>query len=191
MIRTAVARTGAHLDFGKLFRASAGFAMLACTRESTEAPSSGSANFGAANKRTLASERRATSRLSVFQEMCLRIEQFRIRNLEDWSGRPGSNRRHPAWEAGVLPLNYSRSANDSTIVTHSLSGVTRAEGLFAARADVIQDGAEAKALHRRVRGEKAAEYAEKFRLCNCRKRIGSRQIVWTNPLQPGRIGMAE
>src|SRR5215469_16161743 len=28
--------------------------------------------------------------------------------LENWSGRPGSNRRHPAWEAGVLPLNYSR-----------------------------------------------------------------------------------
>jgi hypothetical protein len=27
----------------------------------------------------------------------------------EWSGRPGSNRRHPAWEAGVLPLNYSRS----------------------------------------------------------------------------------
>src|ERR1700729_1486999 len=27
-----------------------------------------------------------------------------------WSGRPGSNRRHPAWEAGVLPLNYSRPA---------------------------------------------------------------------------------
>ena len=29
---------------------------------------------------------------------------------KDWSGRPGSNRRHPAWEAGVLPLNYSRPA---------------------------------------------------------------------------------
>ena len=28
--------------------------------------------------------------------------------LRNWSGRPGSNRRHPAWEAGVLPLNYSR-----------------------------------------------------------------------------------
>ena len=28
--------------------------------------------------------------------------------LKRWSGRPGSNRRHPAWEAGVLPLNYSR-----------------------------------------------------------------------------------
>ena len=28
---------------------------------------------------------------------------------KEWSGRPGSNRRHPAWEAGVLPLNYSRS----------------------------------------------------------------------------------
>ena len=26
-----------------------------------------------------------------------------------WSGRPGSNRRRPAWEAGILPLNYSRS----------------------------------------------------------------------------------
>ena len=25
-----------------------------------------------------------------------------------WSGRPGSNRRRPAWEAGILPLNYSR-----------------------------------------------------------------------------------
>src|SRR6202166_3074162 len=30
-------------------------------------------------------------------------------NHKRWSGRPGSNRRHPAWEAGVLPLNYSRS----------------------------------------------------------------------------------
>jgi hypothetical protein len=30
--------------------------------------------------------------------------------IEKWSGRPGSNRRHPAWEAGVLPLNYSRPA---------------------------------------------------------------------------------
>ena len=26
-----------------------------------------------------------------------------------WSGRPGSNRRRPAWEAGILPLNYTRS----------------------------------------------------------------------------------
>src|SRR5436309_1302663 len=31
-----------------------------------------------------------------------------IKGLEEWSGRPGLNRRHPAWEAGVLPLNYSR-----------------------------------------------------------------------------------
>src|SRR5271167_791168 len=27
-----------------------------------------------------------------------------------WSGRPGSNRRRPAWEAGILPLNYARPA---------------------------------------------------------------------------------
>src|SRR5579872_6050127 len=26
-----------------------------------------------------------------------------------WSGRRGSNPRRPAWEAGILPLNYSRS----------------------------------------------------------------------------------
>src|ERR1700678_4369254 len=37
--------------------------------------------------------------------------------LDYWSGRPGSNRRHPAWEAGVLPLNYSRSLRGkSTII---------------------------------------------------------------------------
>ena len=29
--------------------------------------------------------------------------------VKTWSGRWGSNPRHPAWEAGVLPLNYSRS----------------------------------------------------------------------------------
>ena len=27
------------------------------------------------------------------------------------SGRRGSNPRRPAWEAGILPLNYSRSHN--------------------------------------------------------------------------------
>src|SRR5712692_565399 len=30
--------------------------------------------------------------------------------LKRWSGRRGSNPRRPAWEAGILPLNYSRSA---------------------------------------------------------------------------------
>ena len=28
---------------------------------------------------------------------------------KEWSGRPGSNRRRPAWEAGILPLKYTRS----------------------------------------------------------------------------------
>ena len=28
--------------------------------------------------------------------------------LKRWSGRRGSNPRRPAWEAGILPLNYSR-----------------------------------------------------------------------------------
>src|SRR5947208_12902798 len=30
--------------------------------------------------------------------------------LKKWSGRPDSNRRRPAWEAGILPLNYGRPA---------------------------------------------------------------------------------
>src|SRR5436190_2211788 len=30
---------------------------------------------------------------------------------ECWSGRSGSNRRHSAWEADVLPLNYARKLN--------------------------------------------------------------------------------
>ena len=29
--------------------------------------------------------------------------------LKTWSGRRGLNPRHSAWEADVLPLNYSRS----------------------------------------------------------------------------------
>src|SRR6058998_3705640 len=29
--------------------------------------------------------------------------------LTIWSGRPDSNRRRPAWEAGILPLNYGRA----------------------------------------------------------------------------------
>src|ERR1700688_2001063 len=33
-----------------------------------------------------------------------------------WSGRPGSNRRRPAWEAGILPLNYARSDPDSSVL---------------------------------------------------------------------------
>ena len=36
-----------------------------------------------------------------------------------WSGRPGSNRRHSAWEADVLPLNYAR-ANTSIHPTLAL-----------------------------------------------------------------------
>src|SRR5206468_227096 len=34
------------------------------------------------------------------------------------SGRPGSNRRRPAWEAGILPLNYARE--DRVTVAHSM-----------------------------------------------------------------------
>src|SRR5216117_1116014 len=29
------------------------------------------------------------------------------------SGRPDSNRRRPAWEAGILPLNYARKSSSN------------------------------------------------------------------------------
>ena len=37
----------------------------------------------------------------------------------NWSGRPGSNRRHSAWEADVLPLNYSRPLESITYRIYS------------------------------------------------------------------------
>src|ERR1035438_7787441 len=50
----------------------------------------------------------------IMQSMCCGLMECLegIRNpckcLKKWSGRPDSNRRRPAWEAGILPLNYSR-----------------------------------------------------------------------------------
>src|ERR1700730_5013752 len=35
-------------------------------------------------------------------------ERFIVSDLNGWSGRRDSNPRRPAWEAGILPLNYSR-----------------------------------------------------------------------------------
>ena len=52
-----------------------------------------------------------------------------------WSGRSGSNRRRPAWEADILPLNYARSIfmifNRPVIVNHHLHcrGRERAKGI--------------------------------------------------------------
>ena len=37
--------------------------------------------------------------------------------LKRWSGRRGSNPRRPAWEAGILPLNYSRLPLPTAIQT--------------------------------------------------------------------------
>jgi hypothetical protein len=33
------------------------------------------------------------------------------------SGRPDSNRRRPAWEAGILPLNYARESRENVRTT--------------------------------------------------------------------------
>src|SRR5437660_1272096 len=42
--------------------------------------------------------------------------------LRSWSGRPDSNRRRPAWEAGILPLNYGRVSWVSDHITDPSSG---------------------------------------------------------------------
>jgi hypothetical protein len=38
-----------------------------------------------------------------------------------WSGRPGSNRRRPAWEAGILPLNYARPDGVGAVELYGIS----------------------------------------------------------------------
>src|SRR6201989_975575 len=48
-----------------------------------------------------------TFRVSAQNSKKSRSEVSNVRR-EFWSGRPGSNRRRPAWEAGILPLNYAR-----------------------------------------------------------------------------------
>src|ERR1039458_2313676 len=40
--------------------------------------------------------------------------------LKRWGGRRDSNPRRPAWEAGILPLNYSRTRGFSHTITQSI-----------------------------------------------------------------------
>ncbi len=60
-----------------------------------------------------------------------------------WSGRRGSNPRRPAWEAGILPLNYSRSVLMSSYPVEAASSNTpsckRERG--AARAPLLDHSA--------------------------------------------------
>src|ERR1019366_1374746 len=42
------------------------------------------------------------------------------KSLKTWSGRRDSNPRRPAWEAGILPLNYSRSGVGGTRACRAL-----------------------------------------------------------------------
>lgn len=73
--------------------------------------------------------------------------QHRRQRCRDWSGRPGSNRRHSAWEADVLPLNYSRPVFGWAELKHSaywmcVGGVERDRTAGAARLVWIFGGAE-------------------------------------------------
>ncbi len=52
-------------------------------------------------------EQSRCSKLPVTYQSCS-VHNPRIHTR--WSGRRDSNSRYPAWEAGVLPLNYSREA---------------------------------------------------------------------------------
>ena len=49
--------------------------------------------------------------------------------LKGWSGGRGSNPRRPAWEAGILPLNYPRALG-------MLRAPLRTRSLYHIRADM-------------------------------------------------------
>jgi hypothetical protein len=52
---------------------------------------------------------------------CSRALLASLKLLILWSGRPGSNRRHSAWEADVLPLNYSRREVIANVMKYILT----------------------------------------------------------------------
>src|SRR5205807_8081493 len=60
-------------------------------------------------------------------ELGIGRERMFRKGLIYWSGRPDSNRRRPAWEAGILPLNYGRSCPYSSL---RLRPVKSARNLF-------------------------------------------------------------
>src|SRR6266508_479813 len=77
--------------------------------------------------------------------------------LKRWSGRPDSNRRRPAWEAGILPLNYSRlrlfsttwlKVKDLTARPASLSSLSRPSNTTCLdrKTDSITDSTECLAV---------------------------------------------
>ena len=54
---------------------------------------------------------------SFFEPRQLKIFQKKAKKKEPqlvlffkWSGRRGSNSRHPPWQGGILPLNYPRNS---------------------------------------------------------------------------------
>src|SRR5665213_183777 len=52
------------------------------------------------------------------QSACAKLCCHNGKFLRNWSGRSGSNRRHSAWEADVLPLNYARVLIRRNIARH-------------------------------------------------------------------------
>ena len=53
-------------------------------------------------------------------------ERFIVTDLNGWSGRRDSNPRRPAWEAGILPLNYSRARDFLSLPKNRAPGNGRA-----------------------------------------------------------------
>jgi len=66
------------------------------------------------NPLTVATAKLIARRLEAAERLKIVMEALEYwRNIDSgwllgWSGRRGSNPRRPAWEAGILPLNYSR-----------------------------------------------------------------------------------
>src|SRR6058998_1307330 len=86
--------------------------------------------------------------------------------LTIWSGRPDSNRRRPAWEAGILPLNYARKGPAATPPIYprtpqskgpgeTAPGAFRDTGSTLRRGDILEIHIRAAVPHERERPPEA------------------------------------
>ena len=96
----------------------------------------------------------------------------------DWSGKPGSNRRHPPWQGGALPLSYSRSGRRR--IAEEARGVKTPRGTLADGAPAVLADAHGRAAELPFGGARLAERAARVGArrsgragrCACGRRTG-------------------
>ena len=57
---------------------------------------------------------------------CIAARSAGLRHVRNWSGKRGSNPRHPPWQGGALPLSYSRSEKRTRRITEGVPPVKKA-----------------------------------------------------------------